>query len=122
MQSGRVAVLDATFSREEWRQAARHWADVRGVPVLLLEVRCDEAQVLSRLAQRELSARHVSDAGPDFHRHSVRSFEPPVGWPDTQRRVVRTDRDDWSAELESQLVDWAARERGRAEPGSSESI
>jgi aminoglycoside phosphotransferase family enzyme/predicted kinase len=118
--SGRVAVLDATFSREEWRQAARHWAELRGVPVLLLEVRCDEAQVLSRLAVRERSARHVSDAGSDFHRYSVRSFEPLAGWADEERRVVRTDRDDWAAQLDRQLVDWTAQERG-GQPGSCES-
>jgi aminoglycoside phosphotransferase family enzyme/predicted kinase len=107
IESGRVAVLDATFSREEFRQAARDWAETRELPILLLEVRCDDALVLGRLAARE-QGEHVSDAGPDFHAHSIRSFEPP-SWPRAIHRVVRTDRDDWKHQLAAELQDWIAR-------------
>jgi aminoglycoside phosphotransferase family enzyme/predicted kinase len=106
VESGRVVILDATFSREEWRELARRWAEVHEVPILLLEVRCSEALVLKRLAEREREAGHVSDAGPDLFAWSQANFEPPTRWDPAIRRVVQTDRDDWQDLLKADLADW----------------
>ena len=51
--SGRVAVLDATFSRGAHRDAVVDFAHRRGIPVLFVETRCREAVALERLATRQ---------------------------------------------------------------------
>jgi aminoglycoside phosphotransferase family enzyme/predicted kinase len=104
--SGRVAVLDATFARESWRASARSWAERRGLPVLLLDVRCRRAVALERLAAREGDARRVSDAGPEFLDESLRRYETPdAGWKSMQA-VVRTDEESWREALTDALESW----------------
>jgi aminoglycoside phosphotransferase family enzyme/predicted kinase len=95
VDSGRVAVLDATFSDAAKRSRARDWAGKRDVPVVLVEVRCAEREVLRRLARREVAGGDVSDAGPSFYRSSARRFEPTNEWPREDHVVVRTDERGW---------------------------
>jgi aminoglycoside phosphotransferase family enzyme/predicted kinase len=107
--SGRVVVLDATFSRETWRDEARRWAEQRGLPLLLLEVRCSEAVALERLAARERDAARVSDAGPEFLAESIRRYEVPGERWAPHHRVVRTDEGDWGdwgEALDAALAGW----------------
>jgi aminoglycoside phosphotransferase family enzyme/predicted kinase len=106
LASGRVAILDATFSRREWRQRAREFAAVRRLPVLLIETRCDEDVVLERLTLRQLDGRDVSDAGPAFYAESARRFEPPREWLGREHGIVRTDARDWRERLAAELERW----------------
>lgn len=88
--SGRTAILDASFSKRARRDAARAWADERGVSVRLIEVRCDEETVRARLAERTRRGTDPSDAGEDFLATSLARFEPPDEWPAADREVIRT--------------------------------
>jgi hypothetical protein len=104
--SGRVVVLDATYSLERWRADARRWAEQRGLPLLLLEVRCSEPVALERLAARERDASRVSDAGPEFLAESIRRYEAPDERWAPYHRVVATDEGDWGGALEVALAGW----------------
>jgi len=87
-QSGRTAILDASFATRERRDAVRRWAAERGLPIRLVEVRCDREIALSRLEQRERRGLDPSDAGPDFLATSESRFEPPNEWPASDRQII----------------------------------
>ncbi len=103
VESGRVAILDATHSRREQREAVMHWADERGLDVFLLEARCESAETRRRLSEREQKPERISDAGVDFHAESVRGFESTDEWPADRRGIIRTDLPNWQATLDDVL-------------------
>jgi aminoglycoside phosphotransferase family enzyme/predicted kinase len=99
LDSGRAAILDATYARAEGRARAQEFAAARGVPVLLVEVRCDEPTALARLERRRRRGDDPSDAGPDLYHESVAGFEPVVGWPREAHLVVDTGASGWRTRL-----------------------
>ena len=99
LDSGRVAVLDATWSRAVDRERARRFARERGARVFLIETRCAASVAQARLARREAQGSDPSDAGPGLHARSAARFEPPAEWPAAGIRIVQTDRDDWRVAL-----------------------
>jgi predicted kinase len=99
VEAGRTAVLDASHATRGRREAARAWALARGLPALLVEVRCRRDTALARLARREAEGRDPSDAGPALYEFSARRFEPPDEWPRPLRAVVSTDDDAWRTQL-----------------------
>ena len=108
--SGRVAVLDATFDRAARRERVARWAAERGVPVLLLEVRCAPELSRQRLARRAAQGSDPSDAGPEQLAASIARFEAPNEWPRAFRVIVRTDR-PWHAALHRALAALRGRRR-----------
>ncbi len=120
LDSGRIALLDATFARAARREQARAFAAARGVPVFLVEARCGRAITLKRLARREAAGRDPSDAGPAVYHATAAAFEPPREWPRAWRAVVATDR-PWRAAARAvarRVRGWAAigGGRGAADP------
>ena len=107
--SGRVAVLDATFSQPDTRTAVTRFARSRGVPLLFVETRCGEATAMSRLAERERAGRDPSDAGPGFHATSAARFAPidPVETGGTHV-VLDTEPAGWRDGLEQRVRNWRA--------------
>jgi aminoglycoside phosphotransferase family enzyme/predicted kinase len=99
VESGRVAILDATHSRRHQREVAMRWANERGLGAFLLEARCDAAETRRRLLGREQDSERISDAGVDFHAESVRRFESTDEWPSDRRAVIHTDLPNWRATL-----------------------
>jgi len=97
IESGRVAILDATFGLHRHRDMAIDMAHGLGVPIYLFEARCDPAVVLERIARRQADGLDPSDAGPDFYATSVARFEPVRG--ETHLEVVHTDHENWRDSL-----------------------
>ncbi len=97
--SGRAAVLDATHARRSQRAAAARWAEERGVPSLLVELRCDPERTRRRLAARQAAGRDPSDAGPELLDWSLARFEATDDWPEASRHRVRTDEQGWERGL-----------------------
>lgn len=91
VDSGRTAILDAGFATRAHRDTARVWADQRGVPARLVEVRCSADTARARLEVRARAGADPSDAGPEFLPVSLARFEPPDEWPSADREVVETD-------------------------------
>ncbi len=103
VDSGRVAILDATFSRRHHRAMAADLAAELGVGQRMIEVRCAPEIARTRLARREAKGASASDAGPAFYERSVARFEPVE---ESERlHVVRTDVDGWRGSLESLIRD-----------------
>jgi aminoglycoside phosphotransferase family enzyme/predicted kinase len=101
LSSGRIALLDATWSRRAWRDRARELARELGVPILFVEVRCPPDLARERLARREEAGDDASDAGPALHQASVAAFEAFREMDEGMRCLVRTDTDRWREELDS---------------------
>jgi aminoglycoside phosphotransferase family enzyme/predicted kinase len=92
VESGRVAILDATFDRARRRARVLRFAAAQRVPALLLETRAPCGLTLKRLARRQAAGRDPSQAGPELYRWSAALFEPPREWPAPWRRALWTHR------------------------------
>ncbi len=72
---GNGVVLDATFQRRSNRDDAATAAAETGAPFLLVECRCDEAEVRRRLEARVRSGRGASDADWQVYVEQRRVYE-----------------------------------------------
>ena len=106
--SGRVAVLDATFSSPDQRGRAAAFAKTHGVPCLIIETCCREAGVRQRLEERERQGLDASDAGPAFYDESVSRYVP-VRAQEGDRLVVDTEAPSWQLDLRKQVQAWYRR-------------
>jgi aminoglycoside phosphotransferase family enzyme/predicted kinase len=107
--SGRGVVLDATFSRARWREAAHSWARERKLDFALVEARCPPPVVLARLRHREAEGDNPSEAGPERYQASIAAFQPIHASPAAPHLVLHTDRGDWREELAGGLRPLLAR-------------
>lgn len=76
LAAGRGAIVDATFQLAVGRQAARRIAAGRVVPFLLVECRCPEGDIESRLRKRTERGDSASDADWEIHLEQRRRCEP----------------------------------------------
>jgi aminoglycoside phosphotransferase family enzyme/predicted kinase len=98
VESGRVAILDATFGNRRHRAWAEELAAELGARQQMIEVRCAAEIARERLARREAEGTSASDAGPAFYERSVARFEPFDA--SECPRVVHTDIVGWRDALE----------------------
>jgi hypothetical protein len=108
VDSGRVAVLDATYARQQQRAAALRFAKQRGVPLWIVETRARRATTLARLSRREARGDSASDAGPARHAASVVEFEPLLLPRGVRRHIARTDVAGWRVALRRAARAWRA--------------
>jgi aminoglycoside phosphotransferase family enzyme/predicted kinase len=97
VESGRVAILDASWARRDRREQAREWALRLGSHPVFVEVRCERQTALERLARRQAAGTDASEAGPELYDDFAAAFEE-IGtdqWPADDRWIVHTDRDGW---------------------------
>jgi len=90
LASGAAVILDATFRHPDERDAVRAMAARTGVPVLFVECRAEEAEVLRRLSERALRPRAISDAGPEVYLRQRADFSPLDEIPPDCRIVADT--------------------------------
>jgi hypothetical protein len=110
LASGRLVVLDATWSKRIQRDAARALARRLGAEAFFVRVDCAEATARERVAGRGARGTDPSDAGPERIGPSRREFEAVSEWPRETCLELATDAPDWRAELPPLL----ARIRGSA--------
>ncbi|MCP4004177.1 MAG: ATP-binding protein, partial [bacterium] len=101
VDSGRTAILDASFARRATRSTLQTWGRKEGVEIILVEIVCPEDVVRERLERRASSGSGASDAGPELLERSLNHHETPDEWP--RQRHVRIDTNDpeWREELHS---------------------
>lgn len=99
VDSGRIAILDATYDTRARRESVLGFARERGLPVRLVETRCAPAVACERLARRQAVGTDPSDAGPDFHPTHAARFEPPEEWPKDAREAIDTGDERWGEAL-----------------------
>ncbi|MEX2208382.1 MAG: AAA family ATPase [Myxococcota bacterium] len=95
--SGRVAILDATYTRASFRRELRAWASDHALRAFLVESSCPEPIVRARLEARAREGRDPSDAGPELYASSAAGYEPPDEFPADARARVHTDDPHWRA-------------------------
>lgn len=95
IRSGRTAILDATYSRRSWRDAAAAWGKANAGKVFLVEVVAPREDVLQRLARRKQAGTDASEAGPELYDAMLSQFEPPVEWPPERRASINTSDPEW---------------------------
>ena len=106
IDSGRVAVLDATYATQAHRQVAVDWAAGKSVPVSIIEARCSEAESLRRLRRRQRKDRDPSDAGPEIYAKSRSAYDPLSDLAGRSSLIilsVDTDSSGWRKRLQLQL-------------------
>jgi len=89
LAAGRGVVLDATFQLRAGRDSVRAIAAAAGVPFLVVECQCAEAEVARRLAARTQRGDSPSDADWAVYREQRRRFEPFA--PEERADVVTLD-------------------------------
>ena len=76
LREGRGVILDATFKRPKDRHVALATGFQLGVPVLFVECRADQEEVLRRLRERTSQGSGPSDATEDVFLHQRSEFAP----------------------------------------------
>lgn len=74
--SGKPVVLDATYLKASTREDARRMAAGVGVPCVLVDLRCDPAEIRRRLDERVARGDDASDADVRVYEHQMASLEP----------------------------------------------
>ncbi|MFN2377256.1 MAG: AAA family ATPase [Candidatus Binatia bacterium] len=97
--SGRVAILDATFSRRAWRDLAAEHARRLGSEAALVEVAAPKDEVIERLTARAAAGHDASEAGPGLYDAMQAEFEAPDEWPLERRARIDTASADWTADV-----------------------
>jgi hypothetical protein len=92
LSSGRPIVLDASFRTVAMRDAARSLAAKHGVPFVLVECDAPRDLIRKRLAERESTEGHESDARTDLLEEFERRFEPIDEIPSSEHLRLNTSR------------------------------
>jgi hypothetical protein len=90
--SGRPIVIDASFRTAAMRDAARSLAAQHGVPFVLVECCTPPDLIGQRLAARESSGAHESDARTDLFEEFKKHFEPIEELPPAEHLLLDTSR------------------------------
>ena len=75
--SGECAVLDASFSKQKWRDLIKYSAAKLNIPVYFVQTQAPMSTVRERLLRRELSGGSVSDGRLEILDRFIRDFEEP---------------------------------------------
>jgi len=92
LSSGRPIVLDASFRTVAMRDAARSLAAKHGVPFVLVECSAPRDLIRKRLAERERTGGHESDARTDLLEEFEKRFEPIDEIPSSEHLRLNTSR------------------------------
>ena len=98
---GSRVIVDATFAKENWRNAFLDLAEYYGVPALFFVCRAEPEIVKTRLADRK---NDVSDADWAVHLHAAARWEQPSERSRAALREIATDHGDSGVELAFQLL------------------
>ncbi len=112
VSSGRVVILDATFSQAYQRQLAIALAGEYDLPLLIVETRCRAECVVERLGERQRQGVDPSDAGPAFYEESARQFLPVDMQGHGAHIIVNTGRISWQADLRERVKSWQRNTAG----------
>lgn len=81
LRSGHSVIVDATFSKKEYRSAFVDAAARLDLPYYVVHVTASDSVTRERLANREKEKRELSDAGLDVYLRERAAFEPPFEVP-----------------------------------------
>jgi predicted kinase len=112
LADGKAVILDATFRHPEERRNVCLSAARARVPVLFVECRADEAEVLRRLRERAQRPGVVSDADTNVYMRQLADFVPPNEIEPESR--IEVDTTHGSEAAVTTVEDWLARRYSEA--------
>ncbi len=92
IESGKIVIIDASFSKRGFREMVLREAEALGVPYCFIETRAGEETIRKRLIDREIKGKSVSDARWEIFERFREGFEEPDELPRDRHIVVRTDK------------------------------
>ncbi len=92
LTEGRVVVLDGSYAKNRWREAASRNAESAGAAFILAEVCCPAAVVRDRLVQRQASGEGPSDGRVELASRQAAEYEPVDREAFPSRSQIWTDR------------------------------
>ncbi|MCI0454254.1 MAG: AAA family ATPase [Candidatus Dadabacteria bacterium] len=92
IESGRIVIIDASFSKRGFREMILHEAEALGVPYCFIETKAGEETLRKRLINREIEGKSVSDARWEIFERFREGFEEPDELPRERHIVVSTDK------------------------------
>jgi hypothetical protein len=101
LATGRSVIVDATFSKRDYRAPFLERAAGAGHPCYVVHVETPEAVALERLEQRALDPSATSDADAEVFRRTHKSFERP----DEAPQVAHVSGDGVPEEQVSRVLD-----------------
>jgi hypothetical protein len=92
IESGKIAILDASFSKRELREMVLHEAQALGIAYYFIETKAGEETIRKRLIEREREGKSISDARWEIFERFKEGFEEPDELPKDKHITVRTDK------------------------------
>lgn len=94
LRTGMDVILDATFYKNDQRDAVRKIAQKTGGKLIIIEARCDEKTVFARLRKRRGG---LSDADYAIYKKIKLEWEPGLG----KHAIIDTGKKNWRHDLKS---------------------
>jgi aminoglycoside phosphotransferase family enzyme/predicted kinase len=91
IESGKIAILDASFSKRRYRQLLLQEAQALGIANYFIQTKANEETIRQRLIERESKGKSVSDARWEIFERFKEDFEEPSEVPRDKIIIVRTD-------------------------------
>jgi predicted kinase len=92
LERGVSVILDATFSAQAQRAAARELARAVGAQPLFLECRTSKGEAIARLDRRYRRKRSESDGRPELYDDQLKCFEPTTDLPNGLLLALNTSQ------------------------------
>jgi predicted kinase len=91
VELGKIVILDASFSKREFRELVLREAEALGVPFYFIETRASEENIKKRLIEREKVGESVSDGRWEIFERFKDEFEGADEIPRDKHLTVYTD-------------------------------
>ena len=92
VKSGKIAILDASFSKRRLRELVLQAAEDLGIQFYFIQTKADEETMKQRLLERESSGESISDARLEMFGRFKEGFEEPEELPRGGYFVINTDK------------------------------
>ncbi len=92
VEEGGIVILDASFSKREFRELILHEAEALGIPFYFIETKASEKHIKRRLIEREKRGGSISDGRWEIFKRFRDEFEEPNELPKDKYLVVTTDK------------------------------
>jgi aminoglycoside phosphotransferase family enzyme/predicted kinase len=93
LDEGKGVIIDATFKNPAYRRRFAEMGERRGVPILIVECRASEEEVMRRLIERGRRPGEVSDATPEVYLRQKAEFVPVSEVDERHHLVVEGEQD-----------------------------
>jgi len=92
IELGEIVILDASFSKREFRELVLHEAEALGVLFYFIQTKAGEENIKKRLIEREKGGKYISDGRWEIFERFKDEFEETNELPRDKHLIVSTDK------------------------------